>query len=280
MKRNGTTALLVLILLVGIALLAYPTFSDYWNSFHQSRVITNYSESIAVMEQHDYQEIWDAADEYNADVAARTERFIPIVDEAEDAWYYSLLNVTGTGVMGYIECEKIGLTLPLYHGTSAEVLQVAIGHVQGSSLPTGEIGTHVAFSGHRGLPSATLFTHLDKLVETDTFALHILDRMFTYEVDKIRIVLPNEIQDLAIEPDKNYCTLITCTPYGINTHRLLVRGHLIDNPENEVEIRIVADANQIEPLLVAPVVAAPILLLLLIILLISTRGRKNKRKER
>lgn len=278
MRKSGSTILLVLILIAGVALIAYPSIANYWNSFHQSRAITSYSESVAQIDASVYDEIWNAADEYNTYLETKRNRFFMQEEEAE--WYNNLLNVAGIGVIGYIEIEKLGVYLPIYHTTSEPVLQVAIGHIEGSSLPTGKVGTHVALSGHRGLPSATLFTNLDKLQETDTFTLNVLNRMFTFEVDQIRIVLPNELQDLNLDPEQTYCTLVTCTPYGINTHRLLVRGHLIDNPEDEVEIRIVADANQIEPLLVAPVVAAPILLLLLIILLISTSGRKNKRKER
>ena len=284
MRKHLSTIFLVLVLLVGVGLLVYPTFSDYYNSLHQTRAIAQYVESINRMEAVDYSAVWEEAEEYNRSLIGDLNRFILDLDTpegmAKQERYNSLLGVAESGVMGYIEIPKISVSLPIYHGTDTAVLQVAIGHIEGTSLPTGMIGEHVAVSGHRGLPSARLFTNLDQLQMEDVFSIRVLDRVFTYEVDQIRIVLPNELQDLDIDPEQTYCTLVTCTPYGINSHRMLVRGHLIENPEAEVQIRIVADANQIEPLLVAPVVAAPILLLLLIILLVSTSGGNKKRKER
>lgn len=277
MKNRLSTFVLFVILFVGCAILLYPSFSNYYNSFHQSRAIASYVEQVTIQEK-DYSPDWEKANAYNATLPRKQNRFY--LSDAERAEYESVLDATGTGIMGYIEIPSIKVSLPVYHGVSDAILQVAIGHIEGSSFPTGEVGTHVALSGHRGLPSAMLFTQLDKLELGDTFSLTVLNKLFTYEVDQIRIVLPNELQDLAIDPEQTYCTLVTCTPYGINSHRMLVRGHLIDNPEAEVQIRIVADANQIEPLLVAPVVAAPILLLLLIVMLISTSGGNKKRKER
>ena len=187
--------------------------------------------------------------------------------------------------MGYIEIPAIGVALPIYHGTEDTVLQIAIGHIEGSSLPVGGPGTHCVVSGHRGLPSAKLFTDLDKLVEGDTFMLRVLDEVLTYEVDQIHIVEPREVELLEIEEGQDLCTLVTCTPYGINSHRLLVRGHRIENQESAASIRVTADAMQIEPILVAPAVAAPILLILLIVLLVGTpggrrKGRRDREEER
>ena len=177
--------------------------------------------------------------------------------------------------MGYIEIPKIKCNLPIYHGTDEAVLQIAIGHVQGSSLPAGGESTHCVLSGHRGLPSAKLFSDLDQLTEGDVFLLRVLDETLTYEVDQIRTVLPDELDDLAIEEGKEYCTLVTCTPYGINSHRLLVRGHRVENQASASTIRVTADAMQIEPLLIAPLVAVPMLLVLLVMVLIPHRTKKK-----
>ena len=194
--------------------------------------------------------------------------------DEERAEYESLLNVSGSGIIGYIEIPLIGCSLPIYHGTDEAVLQIAVGHIEGTSLPTGGPGTHSVLSGHRGLPSAKLFTDLDKLTVGDNFILRILDETLTYEVDQILIVLPYEMDALEIDPEMDYCTLVTCTPYGINSHRLLVRGHRVENQEEAKTVRVTADAMQIEPVIVAPLVAAPMLLILLIILLITTRRRR------
>ncbi len=282
MKKRWTNWLLVLALLVGVALMVYPTFADYWNSFHQSRAIASYTQTVATIDNDKYDQMWQDAFDYNEELRHRTNRFY--LDEEQMALYNSLLDATGLGIMGYIEIPSIGVSLPIYHTTSDAVLQVAVGHIEGSSLPVGGASTHSALSGHRGLPSATLFSNLDKVGIGDTFALKILDQTLTYQVDQILIVEPYDLSGLEIIEGQDLCTLITCTPYGINSHRLLVRGHRIETPEEEKVIRVVADAVQIEPLLVAPVVAAPLLLLLLIALMISTSGRKTKktkqRKER
>ena len=198
--------------------------------------------------------------------------------------YESLLDVSGNGIIGYIEIPTIKCSLPIYHGTDEAILQIAVGHIEGTSLPVGGSGTHCVLSGHRGLPSARLFTDLDKMVVGDTFMMRVLDETLTYEVDQIRIVLPNEMDDLEIEEGKDYCTLVTCTPYGINSHRLLVRGHRIENQVEAQDIRVTSDAIQIEPLIVAPIVALPMLLALLIILLVSgtkkpVGGKKNEKTE-
>ena len=272
-KGNFTTILLVLILLAGLSLLLYPTVSDYWNSFHQSRVIATYAEQVAGLEEESCEQLRDEAAAYNRALIGKSERYF--MTEAEREAYESLLNVSGNGIIGYIEIPEIKCSLPIYHGTDPSVLQIAVGHIEGSSLPVGGEGTHCVLSGHRGLPSARLFTDLDQLEEGDIFMLRVLDETLTYEVDQIRIVLPTELSDLGIEAGKDYCTLVTCTPYGINTHRLLVRGHRIENVEAATAVYVTADAIQIEPLLVAPIVAIPILFVLLIILLLPKRPQKR-----
>ena len=272
-KGNYITLLLFLILLAGLSLLLYPSVSDYWNSLHQTRAIATYAEEVANLNQDQYDEIWAAAESYNASLTDRVNAYL--LSDAQKEEYQQLLNVSGLGVMGYIEIPSIDCSLPIYHGTEESVLQIAVGHLEWSSLPVGGESTHCVLSGHRGLPSAKLFTNLDKLQTGDIFMLRVLDNVLTYEVDQILIVEPQETEALRIEEGKDYCTLVTCTPYGINTHRLLVRGHRIDNIEEAKTVRVTADAIQIEPLLVAPVVAIPILLLLLILLLLPKQPRKK-----
>ena len=272
-KGNFTTLLLILVLLAGLSLLLYPSLSDYWNSFHQTRAIATYAEKVANLNQDQYDEIWAAAESYNASLTDRVNAYL--LSDAQKEEYQQLLNVSGLGVMGYIEIPSIDCSLPIYHGTEESILQIAVGHLDWSSLPVGGESTHCVLSGHRGLPSAKLFTNLDKLQTGDIFMLRVLDNVLTYEVDQILIVKPQETGALRIEEGKDYCTLVTCTPYGINTRRLLVRGHRIDNIEQAKTVRVTADAIQIEPLLVAPVVAIPILLLLLILLLLPKKPRKK-----
>ena len=270
-KGNYITLLLFLILLAGLSLLLYPSVSDYWNSLHQTRAIATYAEEVANLNQDQYDEIWAAAESYNASLTDRVNAYL--LSDAQKEEYQQLLNVSGLGVMGYIEIPSIDCSLPIYHGTEESVLQIAVGHLEWSSLPVGGESTHCVLSGHRGLPSAKLFTNLDKLREGDIFLLRILDEVLTYEVDQILIVEPQEVGALQIVEGQDYCTLVTCTPYAINTHRLLVRGHRIDNVEEAKTVRVTADAVQIEPLLVAPIVAIPILLLLLILLLLPKRPK-------
>lgn len=271
--NNLITVFLVLILLAGLSLLLYPTFSDWWNSYHQTKAIASYAADVANLSNEDYEKIWKAATEYNASLSERNSDYT--LTEEQKKQYEQLLNVSGNGIMGYIEIPSINCSLPIYHGTQESVLQIAVGHIEWSSLPVGGASTHCVVSGHRGLPSAKLFTNLDELSKGDTFMLRVLDEVLTYEVDQILIVEPQETGALQIEEGKDYCTLVTCTPYGINTHRLLVRGHRIDNIEEAKTIRVTADAIQIEPLLVAPVVATPILLLLIILLLLPKQPRKK-----
>ncbi|MGM9557979.1 MAG: class C sortase [Oscillospiraceae bacterium] len=273
MRKHLSTILLILIFLVGLSLLLYPTVSDYWNSLHQSRAIAQYAEQVANLDNDVYEQLWSDADAYNRTLPGMAQRYV-LTDEEKEA-YEQLLDPSGTGVMGYIEIPEIGCSLPIYHGTDEAVLQIAIGHIEGSSLPVGGESTHCVLSGHRGLPSAKLFTDLDKLDTGDTFILRVLDETLTYEVDRILIVEPHELSALEIEEGRDYCTLVTCTPYGVNTHRLLVRGHRVENQEEATAVRVTADAMQIDPVIVAPLVAVPLLLLLLVVLLART-GKKRK----
>lgn len=271
MKSSFVTAILIAAFFIGALLLLYPTISDFWNSFHQSRAIASYAEQVADLDENAYDRLWEDARIYNKTLGDRMNRFV-MAEEQKKA-YAALLNIADNGVMGYIEIPKVRCNLPIYHGTDEAVLQVAIGHVPGSSLPVGGESTHCVLSGHRGLPSAKLFTNLDELETGDVFMLRVLDETLTYEVDQIRTVLPNELGDLAIVEGEDYCTLVTCTPYGINSHRLLVRGHRVENHAGASTIRVTADAMQIEPLQVAPLVAAPILVVMLVVVLIPHRTK-------
>lgn len=271
-KKNLSTIALVLVFFVGLSVLLYPTISDYWNSFHQSRAIATYADSVADMDEQDYEEMWNAAQEYNEKLF-ETGHGLGL-KKKEKKEYNNLLNVSGTGIMSYIEIPKIKCSLPIYHGTDEGVLQIAIGHIEGSSLPVGGVNTHCVLSGHRGLPSAKLFSNLDKLEEGDIFMIRTLDQTLTYEVDQIRIVLPDEVDDLKIEEGKDLCTLVTCTPYGINTHRLLVRGHRVANREEAEAVRVTADAMQVDNRIVATCIAVPVLLILLAGIFVSGRRKR------
>lgn len=277
MKSKKSTILLLLVFLIGLSLLLYPSFSNYWNSFHQSRPIASYSDAVSDLDEASYEQYLTEARKYNEELLTKTNRFQPT--EEEHARYEKLLDVTGTGIMGYIEIPSIDVSLPIYHGVEDTVLQIAAGHIEGSSLPVGGESTHCVLSGHRGLPSAKLFTDLDELTEGDIFIVHVLDEVLTYEVDQIHIVEPEDLDLLQIEEGQDLCTLVTCTPYGINTHRLLVRGHRIENLDG-ASSRIPADAVQIDPVVVAPVVAAPLLVILLIWILISSAKKKQRNKKK
>ena len=274
MKNHISNILLILVLFVGLSLLLYPTVSDYWNALHQSRAIANYAEAVAVIEENQYAQLWEKARAYNRELALNGNTWSMTEEQREE--YYGLLNVDGSGIIGYIEIPSIQCSLPIYHGTDDAVLQIAIGHIEGSSLPIGGKGSHSVLSGHRGLPSARLFTDLDRMAKGDLFMIRVLDEALTYEVDQIMIVLPYELESLTIDPQEDYCTLVTCTPYGVNSHRLLVRGRRVENREEVKAVRVTADALQIEPYIVAPVVAAPMLLILLLILMIPKRRRREK----
>ena len=224
-KRRASNVVLIVLLIAGLSLLLYPTVSNLWNSLHMSQAIVDYSEEVSSMNKEQYDAFWERAESYNRDLAQDPDRFE--MDNADRAEYESQLWVSDTGIMGSIDIPCLDVSMPIYHGTDEAVLQVGAGHIEGSSLPTGGKGTHCALSGHRGLPSSKLFTDLDKLVVGDTFTLTVLDRTLTYEVDQILTVDPYDMEALAIDPQQDYCTLVTCTPYGINTHRLLVRGHRV-----------------------------------------------------
>lgn len=272
-KKKGrlSTILLILIFLVGIGIFAYPTFSDWWNSWHASQAIASYVEAVDDLSAREIEEMMKAAKGYNESLPLGTH--FTLSDE-EYAKYESLLDITGTGIMGYIQIPSISVNLPIYHGTEETVLQIAVGHVTGSSLPVGGESCHTVLSGHRGLPSARLFTDLDQMVEGDIFTITVLGEIFTYRVDQIRIVLPEEINDLAIERGKDYCTLVTCTPYGVNTHRMLVRGIRIENDREAATVT--ADAKQIATYIVIPAVGVPVLFVLLIVMLIVSRRKPKK----
>ncbi len=263
-RRNLPTFVLVLLFVIGLGLMLYPTVSDYWNTNHQSRSIASYQQTVNELEEAEKQNMINAAQEYNQALAANPQNF-------DEETYLSLLDVVGAGTMGWIEIPKIDCQLPIYHGTSDEVLQVGVGHILGSSLPIGGASTHSVLSGHRGLPSARLFTHLDEVKKGDVFMIHVLDEVLTYEVDQIRVVLTEETEDLAIRNGRDLCTLVTCTPYGINTHRLLVRGHRIPNQAGAISLRF--DAVQIRPSIVSVVLIVPLVVILFSILYYWTRKR-------
>ena len=273
MKNKLINIFLILALVAGLSLLLYPTVSDYWNSLHASQAVASYDQAVKSMDEGKYDELLQRAGQYNRDLFLRGTLFALTDEERED--YNSQLDIDGSGVMGYIEIPTIKVSLPIYHGTSDDVLQVAVGHLEWSSLPVGGESTHCVLSGHRGLPSAKLFTNLDQLAEGDLFVIRTLDEVLTYEVDRILIVLPSELQALAAEEGKDLCTLVTCTPYGVNSHRMLVRGHRVDNQSEAV--RLTADAIRIDPLLVAPIAAIPLLLALL--LLLAAAPKKMNRDD-
>ena len=275
LKKNGSTILLGLIFLVGVGLVSYPTFADWWNNIHQARAISSYLDTVSKMDPEEYKRILGEAEAYNQEIARNGIKWR--LTPEERARYNRLLSVDDSGIMGYVTIPKINIMLPIYHGIDESILQVAIGHLEGTSLPVGGPGSHCVISGHRGLPSARLFTDLDKLVEGDTFALNVLNKTLTYEVDQIRTVVPTDLSALTIEDGQDYCTLVTCTPYGVNTHRLLVRGHRIANPNGEADV--IADAIQIEPAYIAPFIAVPILLALMIGVFVSTGIKKRRKKQ-
>lgn len=250
MKKHMSTIIAILVFITGLSLLLYPTVSNYWNSLHQSRVVANYSDTLAKMDKKEKQAAIDAAVEYNAGLVNNGNRFTP--SDSELSLYKSLLNADGTGMMGYVTIPKIQVKLAIYHTVDESVLQVGVGHLEGSSLPVGGSSTHCVISSHRGLPSAKLFTDLDQLKKGDVFYLHVYDKVLAYQVDNIAVVEPNDYGLLEIEEDKDLCTLFTCTPYGINTHRLLVRGHRIENVMDEKNLT--ADAAKVDPLVVASVI--------------------------
>lgn len=262
----------MVVFLAGLSLLLYPSVSDYWNSLHQSRAISDYANRVAEISEEDYTSYIKEAHTYNSRILSRANLYKLSPEEREQ--YESLLNIGGNGVMGYIEIPVIDVSLPVYHGTSDSVLQTAIGHLEWTSFPVGGLGTHAVLSGHRGLPSAKLFTNLDRLVVGDVFLIRVLNDVLTYEVDQILIVEPQNTDALQIVNGKDYCTLVTCTPYGVNTHRLLVRGHRIENAKQASAVFITSEAIQIEPAIVAAVLGVFIILVLIIVSFVK-KGRKE-----
>ena len=271
LKKHLLTVLMLMGLAIGIGLLLYPSVANYWNSFHQTQAIMSYNDAVSKMDTQDYKKILDDAKAYNKKLGKNGIQWV--LTDAQKAEYQKQLKIEGTEVMGYVSIPKIHVKLPIYHGTEEGVLQTAIGHLEPTSLPVGGKNSQCAISGHRGLPSARLFTDIVDLKEGDTWTMTVLNETVTYEVDQIRIVEPADLSNLQIEKAKDFATLITCTPYGINTHRLLVRGHRIPNADGDANLT--ADAIQIEPIYIAPFLAAPILLALLAILLVSTRKAKR-----
>lgn len=272
MKKHVSTIFLIGMFLVGLSVLLYPLFSDFWNRKVQTKIITDYKQQVEEMKHKDHDLIFAQADNYNQKLKKLS---CPFLEYKEVPGYEQTLDIDGTGVMGYVSIEKIKVELPIYHGTSPEVLNRGVGHLQGSSLPTGGTSTHTVLSAHRGLPSAKLFTDLDQLEVGDCFTLTILDRMLTYKINQILIVEPDDVEALYVEEGKEYCTLITCTPYGINTHRLLVRGERIENATNVSKTSIANEILPMDPVLVTSVVVLPIFLIFIMILLIKFRENKK-----
>ena len=275
MRNRKSTIILLVSFFIGLSVLLYPSISSYWNSKTQSQVIVDYEAMLARIEAEDFSHYFEEADAYNQQLRMLENPFNQY-EQLENYW--SILDVSGTGMMGYITVPKINQELPVYHGTADSVLAIAVGHFQGSSLPVGGESTHSVVSAHRGLASATLFTHLDRMEIGDLFYFSILDRTITYEVDQIRIVEPHDVSLIQVEPGMDYCTLLTCTPYGINTHRLLVRGHQVDNAQHK-NIYIANEAYRVDPLIVMPMVALPIILVLMIYVMFAPVTKESLGEE-
>ena len=271
MKRDKVGIILVLMLFIGVCGLLYPSVSQYWNSKTQTRAVENYQALLDSLKEEDYTAFFQEAEAYNN---ALFELEDHLVDYRYLTGYDEILNVSGNGIMGYVAIQKLGVELPVYHGISPEVLNIACGHLEGTSLPVGGENTHCVLSAHRGLPHAKLFTELDKMELGDTFTITVLDRTVTYQVDQIKVVRPSEIDDVRILDGADHCTLLTCTPYGINSHRLLVRGTRIENAPPV--LYVTSDAYRIDSLVATPVVAAPILFILLIVLMVKYRDKGSK----
>lgn len=278
-RKHISTIFIILIFLVGLGFISYPTVSNLWNQAHQSRAIATYSKQVEKLDDSENKKMLKAARKYNKSLLKKSDHWKLLKKDKKK--YESLLDVSGTGIMGYIEVPKIDCSLPIYHGTDEGALQIAIGHLEGSSLPVGGKSTHCVFSGHRGLPSARLFTDLDQMEEGDIFILNILGRKLAYEVDQIRVVLPEEMSDLEIEEGKDLCTLVTCTPYGINTHRLLVRGHRTEYVEKKVEEeKKEVQTKKTDIRLMIAGGAGVLILLIIIIVIVIKRRRKRRNQQR
>lgn len=263
MLSKTATVIMLVLFVVSLCVLLYPSISQYWNGKVQSKAVADYNQLLSSLTEQDYGRYLNKAQEYNQ---ALSKLKFPLIDCKSITGYQSALNLGGDGVMGYISIDKIGVELPIYHGISDSVLSVAVGHIEGTSLPIGGEGTHSALSAHRGLPNAKLFTHLDKLAVDDTFTINLLGDTLTYRVDQIKTVLPDEVDHLQAVDGKDYCTLITCTPYGINTHRLLVRGERIQTAQYK-KVYVTAEAYIIDRLIVTPLIALPILFVFILIVL-------------
>lgn len=241
MKNKGKAIGIIILFLAGLSLLLYPLVANQWNSYRQSRLISTYESEVMNLEEEgsvDYEAEWERANAYNASLlpSILPDSFaIAQASDEPDAEYMASLNLTGDGMMGTIEIPKISVKLPIYHTTEASVLEKAAGHLEGSSLPVGGENTHAVISAHRGLPSASLFTDLDQLEMGDHFLIHVLNETLAYEVDQIQVVEPEDTASLAVEAGEDLVTLLTCTPYGVNSHRLLVRGHRVAyDPETTI----------------------------------------------
>ncbi|MGI6177580.1 MAG: class C sortase [Eubacterium sp.] len=271
-RKHWITLILIAMIVAGVGLMLYPSVSNYWNNLHQSRVIMDYASRVSEIDEAEYAKVIESAERYNQELTAAHSYFHPLEGD-EKARYEAELNIDGSGIMGYITIPKINVMLPVYHGTDDKTLTDSIGHLEGTSLPVGGESTHCVLSGHRGLPSARLFTDIDRLVEGDTFTLTILNETLTYEVDQIRTVEPEDLSDIRIVEGKDYCTLVTCTPYGINTHRLLVRGHRVPNANGDA--KVLADAIQIEPIYIAPFISAVLIAIIIIVFVLLTKRQKR-----
>ena len=275
-KEQKVNLILCLIILIGIGLISYPSVADWWNSLHQTRAIASYAAAVSQLNTEDYDRLFEEAEEYNRRLAETGIKWSMTEGELQE--YNSILDISDSGIMGYIDIPRLRQTLPIYHGTDDKVLQIAIGHLAGTSFPVGGESTHCVVSGHRGLPSARLFSDLDRLVVGDIWTMTILNRTVTYEVDRIRIVEPEDLTELQITEGNDYCTLLTCTPYGINSHRLLVRGHRIPNLDGDANV--MADAMQVDRTLVAIAVGAVMLLILLMYFAVTSSKWYRDRRER
>ncbi|MCQ2355109.1 MAG: class C sortase [Clostridia bacterium] len=271
MKLKTITKILIIAFIIGLSLLLYPSFSNYWNLKHATQAVNEFSEQLADIDDADYEAIWASAVDYNAALNMRDDDFA-LPNELQER-YYNEIKLSGNGLMGYVDIPSIGVSLPIYHGTSSDILQIGIGHLEWSSLPTGGMNTHCVLSGHRGLPSAKLFTDLNKLREGDTFTLNILNEVLTYEVDQIRTVIPNELGDLIISEDNDYCTLVTCTPYAVNSHRLLVRGHRIATEKKGATV--ISEAVLVDQLIVAFYLGLPLIIIMFLTVMLKRPPKKK-----
>lgn len=258
-KNIVSNIILFVILIAGICIMGYPVFSNWWNTRVQTQAVAAYDKAVENLSPADYSEIFQKAYDYNKQIGQLSS---PFTDYEQVPDYENTLDITGMGIMGYISIPQINIQLPIYHGTEPEVLNIAVGHMQGSTLPVGGEHTNAVLSAHRGLPSAKLFSDLDKLVVGDQFTITILDQVLTYEVEEILIVLPEKIEELYPIEDKDLVTLMTCTPYGVNSHRMLLRSHRVDTvyPHN---VTVSADSIAVDPMIVFPVILAPMVIILI-----------------